>query len=818
MPPLVDSERLSGDCVLAILESMPVGVAVFSSTGCLAYVNQSAAALLDEQALSRQLPIDDALAGKDQFFPALEVHHQGRQLWLEAWIFAVRDQADAIESVVAVFQDIRNRRLSEDALRESELRFRDLAQNVPGGIFRYVHRPDGSSSVLYMSEGCRELWETEAETVVNDAQILWSMVHEDDLAPMRQSVLESLQHLAPWTSQWRIITQSGKLKWLEATGRPSLQANGDVIWNTLIMDVTARKQVDIALAENEARYRLLTENMNDMVCLHEADGHYLYVSPSSKQLVGYEPEELLGADPYRFFHPDDIDRIRDESHHALLNQGLSSMSITFRHMHKAGGYVWLESLTRAIRNEQGVVTHLQSASRDVSERVRVEEQLRHDALYDPLTGLANRTQLLDQLGLMLQRLQRSPERKSAVLFLDCDRFKIINDSLGHLLGDELLQLIGRRIQRLAGDSDLIARVGGDEFAVLLDGMDAWSDASRFAERINPELGSIVARSGRELFLTASIGIVLLDGGYADAMEVLRDADIAMYRSKRAGGARYALFDPAMREQLVAYMQTENDLRRALQREEFCLHYQPIVSLSSGSVVAIEALIRWQHPERGLVAPDQFIPIAEDCQLIYPIGLWVIGKACADYASLCEKLGGQQTLSLSVNLSLQQVLAPKFLRDVLEILKDYESFGDFLTFEITESVLAHDLPGMANLLRELKSHGIRVSIDDFGTGYSSLSYLHRLPVDALKVDRSFVSNCAELREARKIIESIVALSDSLGLDAVAEGIETEAQLHLLQRLGCEKGQGYLFDRPLELGSLEQVLQHERPYAATLESAL
>ncbi|WP_416675696.1 PAS domain S-box protein [Egbenema bharatensis] len=357
----------------------------------------------------------------------------------------------------------------EVALRESEARFQNMAANVPGAIFRYLLRPDGTDGVLYMSPGCSRLWEVNAEAVVADASILWQMIHPEDLPAMYESVMESARTLQPWAYVWRIRTPSGQEKWLEAAGRPIQQPNGDVLWDTLILDVSDRKQAEASMRESEMRYRLLAENMNDLVCLHDLRGRYLYVSPSCETLLGYRYEEMLGQDPYSFFHPDDCDRIRQESHITAISG--KPVPITYRMRQKSGNYIWFETLTRPILDAAGEVIQLQTTSRDVTERVRVQQQLKHDALHDSLTGLPNRHLLMERLELAIHRAHRLDGYHFAVLFLDLDRFKVVNDSLGHLAGDQLLIAIAHKLRSILRSVDLAARWGGDEFVILLEEVD-----------------------------------------------------------------------------------------------------------------------------------------------------------------------------------------------------------------------------------------------------------------------------------------------------------------------------------------------------------
>ena len=716
---------------------------------------------------------------------------------------------DGRRVVMSMAADVTEHRQAELALIQSEQRFRNIAANVPGAILRYVLHPDQSAAVVYMSPGCSDLWEVEAEATMEDANIIWNMVHPDDLADMAASVTRSAQTLEPWVYQWRITTPSGQPKWLEAAGRPERQDNGDVVWDTLVLDVSARKQAETALWESEARFRLVTENMSDLVCLHHPDGRYLYVTPSSQALLGYCPEELIDQDPYQFFHPEDRDRIRKAAHQMALRG--EPHPIVYRMRHKTGEYLWLETITQPIFDSEGQLLHLQTTSRDVSDRVKAEEQLKHDALHDSLTGLPNRTLLLERLDLALKRAKRHPDFQFAVLFLDLDHFKVINDSLGHSIGDALLLAVANQLKTFVRETDVAARLGGDEFVLLIEEIEGLTEAIAVAERLLEAFKSPLLLNGREVFTSTSIGILTRGTSHRTAEDLLRDADLAMYRAKQDGRGHYAIFDRTLHVQAMQRLQLDTELRRGLENDEFVLYYQPIVSLRTGSIQGFEALIRWQHPDHGLILPGKFIPTAEETRLIVPMGRWVLQTACAQMAAWRAQLP-EQSLRVSINLSVQQ-LQPDLLEHLDEALGQSGLPGAQLVLEITESMLVQKLETTDSLLLQLKARGIHLSIDDFGTGYSSLSYLHRLPADALKIDRAFVSPNERDARNQAIAESIVTLSNLLELNAIAEGIETLEQLQWLQSLGCELGQGNWFSPPLSTDQATVFLNQARPQLTT-----
>lgn len=689
------------------------------------------------------------------------------------------------------------------ALQASEQRFRRAIADAPFPMM--IHAEDGE--VLEINDAWTEI------TGYTHADIPtmqdWT---RRAYGKQAQSILEkAIAKLYGLESRFNegeftITTKEGTKRIWKFSSAPLSEAEGRKIVISMAADITMRHQSEIALRESQERLQLVTENMSDLVCLHETDGRYLYVTPSSQDLLGYRPEELIGKDPYELFHPEDRDHIRQNAHKLSLKG--RPTAITYRLRQKSGKYIWLESLTQPIYNNKGEVVHLQTTSRNVSDRIAAEAQLRHDALHDRLTELPNRSFLMAKLKLTLEQSKQHPENKFAVLFLDLDHFKVINDSLGHLVGDELLISVSKKLTQLTRQGDLVARLGGDEFVILIEETSDTAKVIWVAERILTVLKRSIALGDRKVFIGASIGVVFVQPDHHRPEDILRDADLAMYRAKHKGRGQYALFEPAMRLQVIHRLHVEHNLRQALDRHELVLHYQPILHLKTMRIRGFEALVRWQHPERGLIPPAEFIEIAEETGLIVSIGQWILNAACEQLA-IWESRFPHRPINVSVNLSVQQ-LQESLLQKLEEIAALKLLKSNSLTLEITESMLIQNMASTQKLLSRIRAMGIRLSIDDFGTGYSCLSYLHQLPVNALKIDRTFVSPASPDARNQAISESIIALTNQLGLDAIAEGVETPQQLKWLKDLGCEFGQGFLFASAYSATQATELLQYESNY--------
>lgn len=566
-------------------------------------------------------------------------------------------------------------------------------------------------------------------------------------------------------------------------------------FSVIARDISSRKQAEEALRESEERYALAVRGANDALWDWALKTDVIYFSPRFQSILGTEDIDA-GSDPDAWFsrvHPDDLTQLKADLD-AHLKGETSQLKNEHRLRHDDGSYRWVLCRGLAVRDSRNRASRLAGSFTDITARKLIDEQLYRAALHDDLTGLPNRTLFVDRLERVMQLSRRNTNHLFGVLFLDFDRFKVINDSLGHAIGDRLLIGVARRIENCLRASDSVARLGGDEFVILLSQIKDIDEAAYVAERIQSALMLPFRLNGHEVFITASIGIVTSDVGYTNPEEILRDADTAMYQAKHRGKAQYAFFNRDMHASAVARLQAESDMRRALKHEEFYLNYQPIV-LPSGDILGFEALVRWQHPERGFVSPGEFIPIAEETGLILPLGEWVLREACRQMHQWQQDFPSAAPLYISVNITSNQIAQVNFIDNVERTLQETGLSGNSLRLEITESLIMENMESTSAKLETLRSMGVQVYIDDFGTGYSSFSYLQSLPIDALKIDKMFIDLVSDDPKSHQIVRAIITLAAALGLRVVAEGVETAEQLKTLEEMGCDAIQGYLMSRPL-----------------------
>jgi diguanylate cyclase (GGDEF)-like protein/PAS domain S-box-containing protein len=831
-------------------------------------------------------------------------------IWVRVGYSLVCDAAGEPNYVIAIGSDITLQKARDEELLESSERYRLMVEGSEQ-VFFYIH--DNDHHFEYLSPSVREVLGYEPEELLGRSyDVLMTGHPSDEMVNARtDGLLEGGDALSTYT----VITRhkDGRLVPIEVAESP-IRRDGRVVGlQGFARDITDRQRAREALEKREEYFRALTENALDVVQVINADRTTRYVSPSVERLLGYLPEELIGKSAEFLIHPDDLPTMIQRARESRGAGG--ALAFEFRARHRNGGYKLFEGVIQNLLDDP-VVAGVVVNSRDVSERKRVqeeslrlaalsrenpspvlecdaagvpmhvnpaalrvteelglravrdmlpenheqlvrsvleegqefesvevtvenrifnwsyrpqreagvvylfaiditsrrlmEEQLRHDALHDALTGLPNRLLFLERLAHAILRARRREQFLFAVLFLDLDRFKVINDSLGHHVGDELLIVISNRLQACLRPEDTVARLGGDEFAILLEDITDVSDATRIAERIHAELSWPVNLSGFDVFTSASIGIALSSTTYDRPEFLLRNADMAMYRAKASGEARFEVFDRAMHAQALTRLQLETDLRRAVDRNELELFYQPVIEMASGRMVSLEALIRWRHPDRGRMSPDSFIPVAEETGIILQIGGWVIRQAAEQLREWRQRYPAHASLSVSVNLSAKQLSQPNLVEQIERVVIASGIGPGALRLEITESAVMENAETASVVLGRLKAVGVQLSLDDFGTGYSSLSHLHRFPLDALKIDRSFIGRMTEEERSKQLVLTILTLSRSLGVVAVAEGIETREQLELLRSMQCGYAQGFLFSEPISVSEMEKLLAADRSW--------
>ncbi len=720
----------------------------------------------------------------------------GAVIWTRENVYAVRDTRGQLLYYEGSVEDITTHKQAEVALRESEERYRDLFENANDIIYT-IDLAGNYTSVNKVGECVTGYSRTEL-CRLNFAQL----VAPEHVARSREMMTRKLAgHEATTFYELEIVHKAGARVLLEVSTQLVYAHGRPVGVQGIARDITERKQAEAALRVSEERYRELFENANDLIYTHDLKGNFTSLNNTGERITGYTRAEAVQLNIAQVVAPEYLQMARE-----MIGRKQAEGEATVYELEivaQDGRRVPLEISTRLIF-AAGQPVGVQGIARDITERRQAEEQLRLHALADALTGLPNRLLFTDHLTLAVEQSRRQPAQRFAVLFLDLDRFKMINDSLGHSVGDQLLIAIARQLEHCLRAGDTVARLGGDEFAILLNDIAHFDDAIRVAERVLHDLKLPFNLAGHEVFTSASIGIALSNNRYQAAEDVLRDADTAMYRAKADGKARYEVFDKVMDARVCALLQLENDLRRAIEREEFCLHYQPIVALADGRITGFEALVRWPHPERGLVRPAEFIAVAEETGIIIPLGRWVLRAACAQMRRWQAISPAHAQLKLNVNLSGRQFTQTDLCGQIERTLAVTNFDPRCLQLEITESVLMENAQAIVPMLMRLRDLGVELAIDDFGTGYSSLSYLRRFPIQTLKIDRSFISGGDD--EDAEIVRTIVLLARNMRKDVVAEGIETPAQLAQLRALDCAYGQGYLFSAPQDAAVTERMLRH------------
>ena len=760
------------------------------------------------------------------------IARNGKVLWFRDRALAVRDEATQSFILQGAMFDITETKVTANALLESELRYYTLEKILPVGIFR----ADASGKCLYVNERFSDMAGLTLRETLGEG---WALaLHPGDREFVLKQWYRAVRQKLPFQLEYRFY-QGDRTTWVFSQAVPEIAKSGEVLgYIGTLTDITDRKQAEEALQRTEEKYRSIFENAIEGIFQTTPDGRYLSANPALARIYGYQsPTELMmqihNIDRQLYVDPNRrVEFLRAIDKHGSVSEFESQV------YGADGTTIWVSENGRAVRDAEGILLYYEGTVEDVTDRKITEEKLVHDALHDALTGLPNRALFMERLSEAIDLSKRRSDFWFAVLFIDLDRFKVVNDSLGHLVGDRLLIAIAGRLKICLRKGDTVARLGGDEFAILLHNIKHRDDATYVANRVQTELSEPFHLNEYQVFSSASIGIVCsglpqkqlekselalagdrgdtndietglsafsADSAFSNVQlqvlydrpeELLRDADAAMYHAKASGKARHEVFDLSMHTRAVALLQLENDLRHALERQEFQLYYQPIICLTNGTISGFEALLRWYHPMRGVVSPADFMSVAEETKLIIPIGWWMMRSACRQMQQWHQQFSDHPHLTVSVNLSNQQFKQPDLIDRIREILEETQLNPRSLKLEITESVIMENAESSVAVLGELKSLEVQLYIDDFGTGYSSLSRLHTFPTDALKIDRDFVNRMTEDEGNEAIVQTILVLAGHLGMNVIAEGIETIEQLNLLRALQCEYGQGYFFSKPVD----------------------
>jgi diguanylate cyclase (GGDEF)-like protein/PAS domain S-box-containing protein len=718
----------------------------------------------------------------------------GSVVWVREETVLVRGEAGEPLFVQGILSDVTERKRAEEALKEAEVRFRTLAERIPA--VTYIQADDDYHNTLYVSPQVQAMTGYSPEDFESHPGLWYDIVHPDDRNRVEAEDERTDRTGEPFRAEYRLLAGDARVVWVQDEAvLIENEHNSTRYWQGIMLDITRRKEAEEALREAEVRYRTLVEQIPAVTYINPLSetSRSTYISPQVEELLGYSVEESK-RDPElwdRILHPDDRARVVAEE--ARTSATGEPFKMEYRMIARDGRVVWIRDEAVLVRDEEGRPRFWQGVMSDITDRKALEEQLTHQALHDALTGLPNRALFVDRLKQALPRAERR-STKVAVLFMDLDNFKVINDSLGHEAGDELLVGVSKRLLRCLRPEDTAARLGGDEFVVLLEDLVDTGEAMRVAKRIMSGLQAPFTLDGRNTFVSASVGIALSDSGQSQSAELLRDADAAMYKAKEDCGLQ--IFEPSMHTRATSRLELENSLRHALERGEFEVYYQPQVDLQTGRTVGFESLVRWHHPERGLVSPSEFIPVAEETGLITALGWWVLKEACNQAREWQERYPSDPPLLMNVNLSAKQLKRPDAVDTVERLLKETGLQPRCLSMDITETALIVAPENESTIaLKRLRELGVRISIDDFGTGYSSLAYLRRLPADILKVDKSFVDGLGKDVEDIALVQLIVDTAHTLGMYVVAEGVESAEQAKQLKEMGCDIAQGYYFSEPL-----------------------
>ncbi|MFK2826934.1 EAL domain-containing protein [Bacillus sp. B190/17] len=658
---------------------------------------------------------------------------------------------------------------------------------------------DRQGKILHVNDQFCKISKYEREELIGqDHRILNSNHHPKGFFKQMWTAIGSGEI---WRGEIRNKAKDGSTYWVDTTIVPFLNKKGKPYQYVSIRnDISSRKRMEEEIRRSEEKYRLITENSSDLISVIDPEGSFRYVSPSHAAWLGHHLSELQSSQLFHWVHEEDQSSLRNEIE-LLSAKRRTSARVEFRIRTSKNKYKDMETRINPVWDEEGKVKKLVLVMRDVTERKKSERLIYHLAYHDTLTDLPNRRLFMNRLQKEVDQAKRSSSRL-AVMFIDLDRFKHVNDSWGHESGDFILTEAAQRIQRALRSTDVVARLGGDEFTVLLTDAASTEEIERIAHRIQAHFQEPIELAGQIYTLTCSIGIARFPDHGKGADELLNKADTALYAVKERGRNGYAVFEASMEEKSLERILLENELRKAIHLEHFHIDYQPKMDISKDELIGMEALVRWNHPELGKIPPNQFIPLAEETGLILPLGEWVLRQGCRQNKEWQKK--GYPPLKVSINMSVRQLAHPNIVDKIEGILKETELDPEWLELEVTESVFA-DIDHAADTLQSLRELGVHISIDDFGTGYSSFSYIKHLPVDTLKIDASFIRDIHQNEESQAIVQAVLALARTLGINVIAEGVENQEQLDILNADGCGQGQGFLFSKPLSNKDFEEYLK-------------
>lgn len=709
---------------------------------------------------------------------------------------------DALSSrTMQLAKEVVERQKAEQASQDALDRLQKIASQVPGLVFQFQRFPDGRSCIPYANEAIRTIYRVSPEEVSEDATKILAAVHPDDLDAFKTSFKVSAQNLTPWRQEYRLKFDDAPVCWLFGNALPQRQADGSVLWHGFITDITKQKQDEVDL-----RIAATAFELQDAMLVTDANNVILKVNQAFTRITGYSAEEVLGKTPNLL-----SSGLHDKAFYAAMWDSINRTDAWQGEIwnRRKNGEVFPEWLiitaVKAADEKTEQIHHYVASFSDITSRKAAEEEIKQLAFYDPLTQLPNRRLLQERLKHSID-IERRDGKRLALLMLDLDRFKAVNDSLGHLAGDELLQQVAARITARLRDVDMVARLGGDEFVVLLEDIAHPEDAARVAEEIIFALSkSFQLTQSNDVQIGVSIGISLYPEHGASYEELTDHADAALYQAKDQGRGCYAYFSEdqtiAARERIAL----ETRLRRAIEQQELRVFYQPQVDIASGRIVGAEALVRWQDPAEGLIPPLRFIPIAEETGLILDIGKWVLRETCRQGRRWLDE--GLPPLTLAVNVSPQQFRRGNISALVEAVLNETGFPAEHLELEMTESGLLENQSNVMELLNKLRYQGVRLAIDDFGTGFSSLAYLKHFPLDVLKIDKSFIDDIPHLQDDMEIAATIIAMGHILGFKVLAEGVETPEQLAFLREKNCDSYQGYILSPPVPAEAFALLLREQ-----------